>query len=101
MLSPITPHISHCLWRQLGNDEAIIDVIWPEANEELQKDKTINLVVQVNGKLRANIDVDLNTTQKEIEKLALKHDNIKKHIEGKEVNRLIYIPSKLLNIVVS
>jgi len=101
MLSPITPHISHCLWNQLCKDEAIIDVTWPEANEQLLKDKTIHLVVQVNGKLRANIDVDLKTTQKEIEELALKHDNIKKHIEGKEVNRFIYIPSKLLNIVVS
>ena len=101
MIAPITPHIAEELWEINGGNSSVFLESYPEYNPIIAEEDTINIAVQVNGKLRANIDVDLNTTQKEIEKLALKHDNIKKHIEGKEVNRLIYIPSKLLNIVVS
>ena len=101
MLSPIIPHITHSLWNQLGNETKIIDVTWPEANKELLNEETFQLVIQVNGKLRGKIDINHKLFQKEVEKLAMENNNIQKYIKGKKVDNLVYIPGKLLNIVVS
>ena len=98
-LSPITPHITHSLWNQLGNEEAIINVTWPEPDESLLEKKSVEIAIQINGKLRGRITVDSNLSQKEIEKLAQKQENIKKYIENKDVKKVIYIENKILNIV--
>ena len=101
MLSPITPHLTHCLWKQLGYENAIIDVRWPEADPEILKEETFKLVIQVNGKLRADLDVSNEITQIEVEKIAIENEKVKKHIEGKKITNFIYVPRKLINIVVS
>ena len=100
-LSPISPHITHALWRQLGNEEAIIDVNWPEADKNLLKEKSVEIAIQINGKLRGTVTVESNLPQKEIEVLAREQENIKKYIENKKIKKVIYIDKKLLNLVVS
>ena len=99
-LSPITPHITHALWNQLGNKELIIDVEWPEADESLLEKGSIEIAIQINGKLRGQITVDSNLPQIEIEKIAKEQENIKKYIEGKDIKKIIYIDKKLLNFVI-
>ena len=100
-LSPITPHITHSLWKQLGNKNAIIDVEWPEANQIFLEEETFLLVIQVNGKLRGNITINKKMSQTQIEKLAMKEENVKKYLEEKKILNIIYVPGKLLNFVVS
>ena len=99
-LSPITPHITHALWNQLGNQNIIIDVEWPEADESLLEKKSIEIAIQINGKLRGQITVDSNLPQIEIEKIAKEQENIRKYIEGKDTKKIIYIDKKLLNFVI-
>ena len=101
MLSPITPHITHYLWRKMGNRQAIIDVEWPETDKKLLEDQTINFVIQIDGKLRANIILDKESTNKKIEEMALQNKNIKKHLSKKGVKKFIHVKDKLLNIVTS
>ena len=76
-LSPITPHITHSLWKQLGNKNAIIDVEWPEANQIFLEEETFLLVIQVNGKLRGNITINKKISQTQIEKLAMNEEHMK------------------------
>jgi len=100
ILSPITPHITHYLWQQLGFGENILKASWPKVDKNALKADTIELVIQVNGKLRAKMTVPSKAKQKEIEELALKQDNIQRYIEGKSVCKVIVVPGKLVNIVV-
>ena len=100
-LSPITPHITHALWKQLGNKNAIIDVEWPEANQIFLEEETFLLVIQVNGKLRGNITINKKMSQTQIEKLAMKEENVKKYLEEKQILNIIHVPGKLLNFVAS
>ncbi len=100
VLSPFAPHLAEEIWRSLGNDSLIALTSWPEWNEELIKQEEIEIPVQVNGKVRAKIKVPADTADDEVIKLALDADNVKKHIAGKEVVKQIYVPGKIVNIVV-
>ena len=93
-------HITHALWNQLGNKEVIIDVEWPEAEENLLEKKSIEIAIQINGRLRGQITVDSNLTQIEIQKIAKEQENIRKYIEGKDTKKIIYVDKKLLNFVI-
>ena len=99
-LSPIAPHITHSLWNQLGNKQAIIDVAWPEADEDLLEKQKIVMVIEVNGKRRATININPHLTQEEIQELAFQQENIKKYTMDKEIKKIIYVEKKLLNLVV-
>ncbi|GIS74722.1 MAG: hypothetical protein CM1200mP12_04410 [Gammaproteobacteria bacterium] len=88
------------MWNQLGNQNIIIDVEWPEADESLLEKKSIEIAIQINGKLRGQITVDSNLPQIEIEKIAKEQENIRKYIEGKDTKKIIYIDKKLLNFVI-
>ena len=99
-LSPIAPHITHSLWNQLGNKQVIIDVTWPEADEDLLEKKKIVIVIEVNGKRRATININPHLTQEEIQKLAFQQENIKKYTMDKEIKKIIYVEKKLLNLVI-
>lgn len=101
MLSPITPHISHELWQILGHREAIIDAAWPAVDEAALKQDKIELMVQVNGKLRARIAVPAEADQKAVEVIAFAEENVLRFTEGKEVRKVILVPGRLLNIVVA
>lgn len=100
MLSPIIPHITHTLWTQLGNSGAIVDESWPKVDKNALTRDNINLVVQVNGKLRANILAPLDANKQELEQMALVHDNVQKYIANKEIKKIIIVPQKLINIVI-
>lgn len=100
MLSPIIPHITHTLWLDLGNKTAVVDTTWPNADQQALSKDTVNLVVQVNGKLRANLTASIDASKDEIERLALQQENVQKYIAGKKVHKIIVVPRKLINVVV-
>ncbi|MDI5892659.1 leucine--tRNA ligase [Halomonas rhizosphaerae] len=100
LLAPITPHACHTLWQALGHSEPAIDAHWPEVDESALARDTIELVVQVNGKLRARIEVEASATKETIEAQALAAENVKRHTEDKTVRKVIVVPGKLVNIVV-
>ncbi|MGO3497347.1 MAG: class I tRNA ligase family protein, partial [Staphylococcus equorum] len=99
MLAPIAPHISEELWTQLGHEETITYQPWPSYDESLLVDDEIEIVVQVNGKVRAKINIPKETSKEEMEQLALDNDNVKAEIEGKDIKKVIAVPKKLVNIV--
>jgi len=99
LLSPFTPHITHELWAQLGYQTALINEAWPEVDEEALVRDSLNLVVQVNGKLRSNIEVAASASKEDCEAAALADENVQKHITGNTVRKVIVVPGKLVNIV--
>ena len=100
LLAPSAPHITEELWQRTGNEYSIHNQSWPQWDEELAREEEITLVVQVNGKLRDRITVPVSITEVEAQKLARDSQRVKTYLEGKEVVRTIYVPGKLVNIVV-
>ena len=100
MLVPFAPHISSELWQQLGNDDFIEKSGWPKWSEELLKTDKIQIIVQVNGKLRGKIKVSANSEKDEILAIARAEDNVSKFLQDKEILKEIFIPNKLINFVV-
>ena len=100
MLSPMTPHICHALWQKLGHDTALIDQLWPEVDEAALELDMMELVVQVNGKLRGRIAVPADASKDEIEKLALADDNVQRFVGDKDIRKIIVVPGRLVNVVV-
>ncbi len=101
MLSPIVPHVTQTLWEVLGHDGLVLDVAFPQADAAALIKDEIELVVQVNGKLRGKITVAVNAENQVIEQLALTEENVQKHLDGKTVKKVVIVPKKLVNIVVS
>jgi len=101
LLSPIVPHITDALWKELGHNEPLIDAIWPKSDPEALEQNEIEMVVQVNGKLRSKITVAKTADQNQIEALAHADDKVQQHIAGKTIRKTIVIPGRLVNIVVS
>ncbi len=99
MLSPIVPHICHALWQLLGHDSVLVDQPWPQVDESALQAETIEMVVQVNGKLRARIQVPADADRSNIEALALEDDNVQRFVDGKELRKVIVVPGRLVNIV--
>jgi len=100
MLSPMTPHICHALWKELGHETALIDRHWPEFDEAALELDMIELVVQVNGKLRGRVAVPADASKDDIEKLAIADDNVQRFMDGKAIRKIIVVPGRLVNIVV-
>ncbi|MDR2880226.1 MAG: leucine--tRNA ligase [Fusobacteriales bacterium] len=100
MLSPFAPHMADELWAASGRDGYAFLENWPEYIEELTKESKINLVVQINGKLRDTIPADVNMPKEELEKIALASEKAQKFLEGKEIVKVVVVPNKLVNIVV-
>jgi len=100
IIAPFAPHLSEELVEKLGGKKSIFTLSWPEYDEILIKDEKVSLVVQVNGKLRANLVVAFDIKEKEAIALAQTEEIIKKWLEGKEIIKTIFVPGKLLNIVV-
>ena len=100
LLAPIVPHITHRLWQDLGfMPEAIIDAPWPTVDVEALKRATVRLVVQVNGKRRAEITVDADCDRAAIEARALGDEAVMRHLGGKSVAKVVVVPGRLVNIV--
>ncbi|MDO4868152.1 MAG: leucine--tRNA ligase [bacterium] len=100
MLVPFAPHISSELWQQLGNDDFIEKSGWPKWNEELLKTDEIQIIVQVNGKLRGKIKVSPSASEDQILDLAKSEENVVKHLAGKQIVKEIFVPNKIINLVV-
>jgi len=100
MLAPIIPHASQQLWNDLGHDSDIVVAVWPEVDESALVQEAIEMVVQVNGKLRGKLSVAASASKEQIEALAMADENVLRYIEGKPVKKLIVVPQKLVNIVV-
>ncbi|HBM07212.1 leucine--tRNA ligase [Pseudomonas sp. Choline-3u-10] len=99
LLAPITPHICHELWQQLGNSGSIIDAQWPAVDESALVQDSLTLVVQVNGKLRGQIEVPASATREEVEATARANENVVRFTEGLTIRKVIVVPGKLVNIV--
>jgi leucyl-tRNA synthetase len=100
ILSPITPHICHALWRELGYGDDILKAGWPKVDHKAMKTSTITLVVQVNGKLRGQITVEADADQRKIEELAQQDPHVLRAVDNKPIKKIIVVPKKLVNIVV-
>ncbi|MCQ2028357.1 leucine--tRNA ligase [Stutzerimonas zhaodongensis] len=99
LLAPITPHICHELWQQLGKNGPIIDAQWPQVDETALVQDSLTLVVQVNGKLRGQIEVPASATREEVEASARANENVVRFTEGLTIRKVIVVPGKLVNIV--
>jgi leucyl-tRNA synthetase len=100
LLSPIAPHITHELWRELGYGEDIVHAPWPEPDPAALEQDEIELVVQVNGKLRGNIRVAKTAGKEIIETAAVENEQVRKFIAGQKVKRIVVVPGRLVNVVV-
>ncbi|MCQ4321909.1 leucine--tRNA ligase [Stutzerimonas stutzeri] len=99
LLAPITPHLCHELWQQLGNSGSIIDAQWPAVDESALVQDSLTLVVQVNGKLRGHIEVPASAPREEVEASARANANVVRFTEGLTIRKVIVVPGKLVNIV--
>ncbi len=99
MLAPIVPHICHELWQALGHDGMVIDAPWPQVDESALVQDTVELVVQVNGKLRGKIQVPADADRETVEQAALAEPNVRRFIEGKTVAKIVVVPKRLVNVV--
>ena len=99
LLSPIVPHICDQLWCELGYDNSLLDAPWPQVDESALVKNTIQMVIQVNGKLRAQIDVPADADKVAIENMATTHENVQRFTEGQTIRKVIVVPNKLVNIV--
>ncbi|MDD1013808.1 leucine--tRNA ligase [Pseudomonas rubra] len=99
LLAPITPHISHELWLQLGHQDAVIDAPWPVLDESALVQDSIVLVIQVNGKLRGQIEMPAAASREEVEAAARSNENVLRFTEGLSIRKVIVVPGKLVNIV--
>ncbi|GLX13557.1 leucine--tRNA ligase [Pseudomonas straminea] len=99
LLAPITPHICHELWQELGHEEAIIDASWPVVDESALVQDSLTLVIQVNGKLRGQIEVPADASREAVEVAARSNENVQRFTEGLTIRKVIVVPGKLVNIV--
>jgi leucyl-tRNA synthetase len=99
LLAPVTPHICHELWHAMGNEHPVIDAPWPSFDTSALEKSTLDMVVQVNGKVRAKLQVDANIERQHLEQQALAEPNVRRFTDGKTVRKIIVVPQKLVNIV--
>jgi len=99
LLSPIVPHICNHLWTELGHQTAVVNELWPTFNEDLMVDATLEIVIQINGKLRARLNVAANIDEETLKELAFNEPKIAKLIAEQTIKKTIVVPGKLINIV--
>jgi leucyl-tRNA synthetase len=100
MLAPIVPHICDQLWKDLGHQEAVVSALWPTVDSAALEQDSIEMVIQVNGKLRSKISVLTTASSDEVKAMALADENALRFIEGKPIKKVIVVPKKLVNIVI-
>jgi leucyl-tRNA synthetase len=100
MLAPVIPHLCHQLWQDLGQEGLVIDCPWPQYDESALVQETIEMVIQVNGKLRGRMQIGVDTDKTGCQDLALQNQQVQRHIDGQPVKKIIVVPNKLVNIVV-
>jgi leucyl-tRNA synthetase len=100
MLQPLAPHMAAELWQELGHDDMIDFANWPEWDESKIVHDTMTIIVQVNGKVRAKLELAINTPEEDVKKAALADGNVEKFLEGNEPKKVIYIKGKLVSVVI-
>ncbi len=100
VLSPVVPHACHALWRELGHAGAVVDERWPQVDPKALERDTIEVVVQVNGKLRGRVAVPADADEAAVREAALADANVQRFMEGKPVRKFVYVRGKLANVVV-
>ncbi len=101
LLHPMVPHITSELWNLIGCTSPIWETTWPVVDESAAKEDVITIAVQVNGKLRGKIDVPAGANKEDVQKLAVGESNVARYISGKDIKKVIYVPNRLMNIVVT
>ncbi len=100
LLSPFAPHLAEELWSRFGHADSLAYLPWPAYDPELARAETIEIVVQVNGKVRSRFDAEPDTKPDELERMALADEAVKKHLDGKAPRKVIVVPGRLVNVVV-
>ena len=100
MMAPVTPHVAEELWSLAGNQYSIHQQPWPDFDAAAAEDELITLVIQVNGKVRHRLQVSAGISEEEAKSLAMESESIVKFISDKQVRKIIFVPGKLINIVV-
>jgi leucyl-tRNA synthetase len=100
LLAPLTPHLAHHLWRELGFGEDVFDASWPETDAKALEQDEIELVLQVNGKLRGHMLAPKAAGREQLERLALAHDAVTRFTSGQVVKKVVVVPGRLVNVVV-
>ena len=100
LLNPIAPHMTEEIWSMLGHEGTVSYEAWPTYDEAKLVSDTITIIAQVNGKLRARIEVAANISKEDMLEIAMAHENVQNFISGKEIVKTIAVPVKLVNIVV-
>lgn len=99
LLQPMIPHVTEELWHQLGYEENLIDVAWPKADPAFLVDNTVTVAVQLNGKLKATIEIAKDAPKEDAEKQALADPKLQLALEGKEIRKVIVVPNRIVNVV--
>jgi leucyl-tRNA synthetase len=100
LLSPLAPHIAEELWQVLGHSGSLAYAPWPEFDETFTREDTIEMPIQINGRIRGRIIIPISASEEELNKAALSDPKVQKYLEGKTVRKIIFVPKKLINIVV-
>jgi leucyl-tRNA synthetase len=100
LLSPFAPHLSDELWSMIGGQGSLVEQPWLEHDERYTTSKAATIVIQINGKVRSHLEVVGNVQEDDVKKMAFNDEKIQRHLEGKTVRKTVYVPSKILNIVV-
>jgi len=101
ILAPFAPHIAEELWAQLGHQESVSGAVFPDHDEAKLRLDTITVAVQVNGKMRASVEVDAEIDQTALLAFVRAEPNVARHLEGKTIRREVVVPKKLVNFVVT
>jgi len=100
LLNPFAPHMTEELWEKAGFEGMLNETVWPEYDEAKCVDATVEIVAQVNGKIKCKLNIDANINAEDAIALALADEKVKEAVEGKQIIKQLYIPKKLVNIVV-
>jgi leucyl-tRNA synthetase len=100
LMAPITPHIAEELWERLGKPYSVHTQTWPQADPALAADDEVEIAVQVNGKVRDRLTLSVDATEGAARERALASESVLQHVADKEIARVIYVPNRLLNIIV-
>ena len=100
LLAPLAPHICEELWQETGNLKSIFLAKWPQYDQKLIKEETWQLIIQINGKVRDKIEVGENISEKEVRQLTLSQEKIQKWLNNQKPKKVIYIPHRLINLVI-
>lgn len=100
ILNPFAPHMAEEIWEALGNSDFVEKEAWPEFDDALAKDDTVTIGIQINGKLRDEIDLAVDASEEEVKALVLAREKVQNNIDGKEIKKFIYVPGRIINIVI-